>query len=89
MRNCQESITLVEIVNAVAIAIEYVEATKVVVASRVHVQRFVPHKQGPRVDLHSGETDCGCHHVKRRAGMVDWDDAEGVAVQEDPVGSSE
>ena len=89
MRNYHESIILVETVNAVAVTVEYIEAIKVVVASRDHVQRFVPHKQGPRVHLPAGETDRECHHVKRRGGMVDWDDAEGVVVQEDPVGSSE
>ena len=89
MRNCQESITLVEIVNAIAIAIEFVDATKVVVASLDHVQRFVPHRQEPRAHLPAEEIDRECHHVKRRGGMVGRDDAEGAVVQEDPVGSLE
>ena len=63
MRNWQESMTSIKIVNAVAIAIEYVNALMVVVASRDHVQQFVPHKQGPRAHLPAEETDRECHHV--------------------------
>ena len=58
-------------------------------ASRDHVQRFVPHKREPRAHLPAEETDRECHHVKRRGGLVGWDDAEGAVVQEGPVGSLE
>ena len=89
MRTCQESIAVVETVNAIAIAIEQVDAIKVVVASRDHVQRFVPHKQEPRAHLPAEETDRERHHVKRRGEMVGWADVEDAVVQEDHVGSLE
>lgn len=60
-----------------------------VVESRVPVQRFFQHMQGPKVDPHYGGMVHECHHVKRRGGMVDWDDAEDAEVQEDLLGSSE
>lgn len=71
------------------IADEFVEAVNVVVEFRVHVQQFVQHKQGPRVDPHREEMVHECHHVRGRGRMVNWDDAEGAEVREDLVGSVE
>lgn len=78
-----------ETVSGIMIADELVETVKVVVESRVPVQRFVQHKQGPRVDPHCRVMGRECHHVRERGGMVDWDDAEDAEVREDLVGSLE
>ena len=77
----------IEIVNAVDSA--NVEAVKMVVGSRVPVQRFVQHKQGLRVDPHCGDMNHECHHVRGKGGMADWDDAEDAEAQEEFVGSLE
>ena len=72
LRSCQESIIIyIEIVEGTMIANEFAEAVKVILESHVPVQRFVQHKQEPRVDPHCGGADHERHHVRGLGEMVD------------------
>ena len=69
------------------IADESVEAVKVVMIFRVLFQRFVQHRQGPKVDPRCGGLSHEIHHVRRMGETVDWADAEDAGVEEDLVRS--
>lgn len=62
-------------------------AIKVAVAFRAPFQRFVQHRQGPKVDPHCGGLDHEVRVVRRMEEMVDWADVEDAEVEEDLVGS--